>query len=167
MQMVYSVRWWCHYVRFSLSLYEFSCSSHFALSYGRILKLLYYFFDFYNLPGWLMETSLLFFRKWCSSSSLWFLPCPGIMTCFSSACPVSWSFLIPQAEAHTRRQLQSEGRCSFSISGVVVSQGSGREILGCGGLPTVVKILLQYSGWSWREKGFLQSHPTQLIQPED
>lgn len=149
---------------------------------------IFFFSDFYNLPRWLMETSLLFFRKWCYSSSLWFLPGPDSMTYFSSACPVSWSFLTPHVETHTWRQ--SEGKCSFSISGVGKCSRKWKEdpqlwmdfLLSKVGRNCVPCLLTSQSPSDpplplcrshgdtssvlRREKDFLQPHSTQLIQPE-
>ena len=48
----------------------------------------YVFFGSYNSPGWLLEASLLCYRRWWSGSSLWFLPCPQTMACFLSTLPV-------------------------------------------------------------------------------
>lgn len=66
----------------------------------------YVFSHSYNSPCRLLETSILFSRRWHCSSWLWFLPCPQSLVCFSE------STLFTRAHIHccTRERTQGAGR---------------------------------------------------------
>lgn len=56
----------------------------------------YVFSGSYNSPAWLLETSLLFSRRWCYPWSVWFLRCPEILFCFSDSTPLTRLALSPE-----------------------------------------------------------------------
>lgn len=66
--------WSFLYLGFSQILYGYTCSALPTPSCSRIFNF-YVLYGSYNLPGYLLETSLLFSKRWHYSSSVCFFPC--------------------------------------------------------------------------------------------
>ena len=71
LQMGYFVRWSCC-IWDSLWPCIYIPALHFLLPLVAEFLSFYAFSGSYSSPDWLLETSLLFSRRWCYSSSLWF-----------------------------------------------------------------------------------------------
>lgn len=99
------------YLRFFPTLYEYACSPLLLPLVAEFLSLCVFSCS-YNSVGWLLETSLLFSRKWHSSLSLCVLLC---LLWFSEHMLYSGSIsLLLHSWAFTRSQLQSGKKCRVS-----------------------------------------------------